>query len=148
MKWRSTSKHCEVILPLSILYDAIKSVSLDYDKNRVAAGLLFGTVRAADPLRIEIDSRIVLTETFLTVAQHLTDYAIDCESSTDEINGFVARNEGDQIVDVLPGLQKGRILLKNKLLPGQRVILARMEGGHQYIVLDRIGSPSGQHGGL
>lgn len=128
---------------LSILYDAIKSVALDYDKNRVAAGLLFGTVRGVDPLQIEIDQKIVLSEKFLTVAQHLTDYHIDCDVETDSISGFVALHDGEFPVDVKPGLQNGRVLLKNKLLPGQRVILARMEGGHQYIVLDRIGTSGG-----
>lgn len=146
---------------MSVLYDAMKSITLQYDTDRIAAGVVFGTVRSESPLTIEIGQKITLTERFVTVAQHLTDYEIPYnilseESAThrdklktefneiSEIDDFYVMHEGRQDVQVGGGLLgvfngTGTIKLLNHLMEGDRVILLRMEGGDQYVVIDRIG---------
>lgn len=147
---------------MSLLYQAMQRAMCDYSDNRSGAGFLFGCVKTIAPLSIEIDGKLVLSEKFLTVAEHLTDYEIPYEMlnmdkathkekrqteivETNLTNGFYVEHEGRQelLVDPNAGEFKefngqGTIKLYNHLLEGDRVILARMEAGHQFIVLDRL----------
>lgn len=116
----------------------MKRIVGDYDANKSGTSVIFGTVSTAKPLCVEIDKKLTLTQKFLTVAQHLTDYYIDCEITTDDIDGFFVEHDGRHDVEVEPGWQRGRILLKNHLNAGDKVIIARMDGGNQYVVLDRL----------
>lgn len=124
---------------MSVLYDAMKSVAAQYEQNQNPVRLLFATILQAEPLRVELDNKLILDEKYFLVAQHLTDYEIEAELTTDEIEEFFVEHEGRQDVQVDIGLQKGRIKLKNKLKSGDRVIVIALEGGQFFVILDRIG---------
>lgn len=146
---------------MSILYQAMQQVAKDYDKNRTGAGMLYGRVKTLAPLAIEIDAKLTLTEKFLVVAQHLTDYEIPYEllsagrashpeklptelTEIQEVNGLYVEHEGKRYVEPDPPGEikdfdgQGTIKLLNHLMVNDKVILLRLEGGHQYIVIDRI----------
>lgn len=126
---------------MSALYDAIKHIASEFESNQDHAIICFGIVQEEDPIRIDIDSKLMLTEEFLTIAEHLTDYEAECEMETNEINDFFIEKDGKVGVQVQQGKgeQKGKLVIKNKLKKSDRVILMRMEGGQHFIVLDRIG---------
>ena len=145
---------------MSLLYQAMQRVARDYDGNRVGTGILFGKVRAVRPLKIEIDGKLTLEEEFLTLVEHLTDYEIPFEilrsaeathaekrptvlNKIAKVAGFFVQHEGRHDVQVEPGTLsnfhgEGTLKLYNHLREGDVVILARMAGGHLYIVLDRV----------
>ena len=146
---------------MSILYQAMQQVAKDYDLNRTGAGMLYGRVKSVEPLSVEIDPKLTLTEKFLVVAQHLTDYEIPFEilsvekashpeklptelTNIREVNGLYAEHDGKRYVQPDPPgeLKKfdgqGTIKLLNHLMVDDKVILLRLEGGHQYIVTDRV----------
>ena len=103
---------------------------------------LFATVKAVDPIIIITDDKLEITEEFITIAQHLTDYEIECEITTEEIEGFITNDvhDGEHKIIVDPeGIQKGKIKLLNKLKAEDRVIVSKFQNGQMYAVIDRIG---------
>lgn len=123
---------------MSVLYEAMKRVVDEFDANKDSTNAYFGTVKTIQPLTIELDNKLTLEESYFVVAQHLTDYKIECEIQTKDIQNFFVEHEGKQQVEVQGGIQKGEIILKNALKVADRLILLRMEGGQQFIVLDRM----------
>lgn len=139
---------------MSILYDSVKQIVAEYDGAAKRAGVLFGTVASVGPLSVILDNKLTLTDQFLTVAQHITDYDIPFElnqrylsnelTQIQKTSGFFAIHEGKQPVGVENGyigdyIGQGTIRLLNHLLVGDRVIVLRMENGNQYVIIDRIG---------
>lgn len=124
---------------MSALYEAMKRMANEFDQNREATSLCFGTVKVAKPLTIELDNKLVLEEKYFVLAQHLTNYEIECEIETEEVEGFYVEHEGRHDAQTDGGWQMGKILMKNELNAGERVIVVRMDGGQMFAVLDRIG---------
>lgn len=146
---------------MSAVYNALATMFANQDGAQKRAGVLFGTVRTIAPLSIELESKLTLPKEFLTLPEHLTDYEIPFEilnpseathaekrptvlDKIAQIAGFFVQHEGRHDVQVEPGTLEdfhgeGTIKLYNHLLPGDRVILLRMENGNMYIVMDRIG---------
>lgn len=67
-----------------------------------------GTVSGVNPLKITVHQKLTLTKEFLIVTERMTRY---------EVNSIVIRTG---------------------LSVGDKVILARVQGGNQYIVLDKV----------
>lgn len=107
---------------------------------KTMSDLLFATITSVDPIKIMTESALEMGEGFITVSQHLTDYYIDCEITTNEISGFYTPDvhPGNHDIKVTTGLQKGKILLKNKLKVGDKVIVGKSKTNQMYIILDRI----------
>jgi hypothetical protein len=72
----------------------------------------FGTVTGTSPLEVNVDQRFTLGEAFLIVPEHLTEYKLTI---------------GETEYEIRKGLQAGDI-----------VLLLRVQGGQQYIILDRV----------
>lgn len=153
---------------MSILFQAMQKVAKDYDLNRTGAGMLYGRVKSVEPLAVEIDAKLTLTEKFLVVAQHLTDYEIPYEilsegrathkeklptelTEIQAVGGLYVEHDGKHYVQPDPPGEirdfdgQGTVKLLNHLMVDDKVILLRLEGGHQYIVMDRV--PEEEKGG-
>ena len=124
---------------MSALYEAMKRVANEFDQNRETTSLCFGTVKTTKPLSIELDNKLLLEERYFVVAQHLTNYELECEMETEELEGFYLEHEGRREVETDNGWQLGKILIKNELKMGDRVMVIRLEGGQMFAVMDRIG---------
>lgn len=74
--------------------------------------LLYGQVVGTEPLALLVDQRFTLTEEFLIIPERMREYKVAL---------------GDQEL----------VICKN-LEIDERVLLLRVQGGQQYIVLDRV----------
>lgn len=74
--------------------------------------VLYGSVINISPLEVNVDQRFTLDEDFLIVPEHLTPYSIVI---------------GTQTVVIRRGFEVGDTL-----------ILLRVQGGEQYVILDRV----------
>jgi hypothetical protein len=88
--------------------DLIKQIAIKAVEATNPVNVLFGTVKSVDPLEIEIHQKLKLTKEFLVLTEQLTKY---------EVDSLVIR----------PGLNKG-----------DKVVLMRVQGGHQFVVLDKV----------
>lgn len=127
---------------MSTMTEAISAVMDKKLERQTNADCCYGTVKRESPLLIVLDSNLQLDVGMgtLSVCQHLTDYEIECEVTTDQVAGFFVEHEGRNDVKVNPpGYQKGKIKLLNHLRAGDRVVLIKFSGGQRYQVIDRVG---------
>lgn len=77
----------------------------------------YGEVISTNPLQIRIDQKLILGTAQLKLTRNVTDYETE-----------MSVNDGaKQIYKVFNALKKG-----------EKVLLIRMQGGQQYIVVDRV----------
>ena len=119
------------------------------------AGVFFGTVTGADPLRITVDQRLALEAAQLTLARNVTDHVLEMtvehwsEDETEHTHGYYDSDTGDnaggsgtRTTSAVSHSHeyKGRksFLVHGGLTEGERVVLMRMQGGQKYLVWDRV----------
>ncbi|BBH19835.1 phage protein [Paenibacillus baekrokdamisoli] len=85
-----------------------------------------GSVTKADPLEVTVDQRFTLTADFLIVPESLMEYKIDVKHAHSYSEGVT----GDALKD--------KLLIRRGLGQGDKLILLRVQGGQQYLILDRV----------
>lgn len=126
--------------------EVVKRAALDAVHASKPVEIRFGTVVSAEPLKIEVDQKIILTEKQLILTRNVTDFELDMtvsqqtesvihgHSVTDTYTGGTA----EPVEHAHPITGRKKFLVHNALLVGDMVLLLRRQGGKQYIVLDRI----------
>lgn len=98
----------------------------------------YGTVTSISPLTIFTDQKIELYEQMLKLCRNVTDYEIDIEVShqTEEKSG----GSGDAAFESHKHEYKGRKKIKiyNSLQVGDKVLLGRIQGSQERVVIDRV----------
>lgn len=122
---------------MSGIYDAVKAVAAEYEEGRQHVEIHCGRVYTESPLSIRLDSKLILKEKFLELTRNVTEYETECELKLESVNASGSCPDGN--VSISGAAQgKGKILFKNRLKKGERVLLIRMQSGGKYIVLDRL----------
>ena len=106
--------------------------------------LLFGTVVSASPLKIQLDQKATLLEPMLVLTRNVTDYEMDIEVSHWTEYEKEHKHKTSDGATAMPtqhrhkytGTKKVKVC--NALLTGDVVVLARIQKGKRYVVLDRI----------
>lgn len=104
--------------------------------------ILFGTVISADPLQIQVDSKVTYTEKMLILTRNVTDYEADIEVShiTEEDTHSHTCPDGttSDYTHYHDYTGRKKIKIYNALVEGDQVVLARVQQGKRYLVIDRI----------
>ena len=95
----------------------MKQMAIDAVNAQVLANVTYGTVIQTNPLKVQIDAKLILDEVHLEVVQSLSDYTIEMESPSNVRQQFTVYNA-----------------LKN----GDKVAMIRFQGGRRYLVVDRV----------
>jgi hypothetical protein len=96
--------------------------------------ILFGSVTATDPLEVNVDQRFSLEEDFLIVPESLTHFEIDLK----HLHGYQDTSDsGDTPRDTKESLL-APIVIRRGLEVNDVVLLLRVQGGQQYVILDRL----------
>ena len=98
------------------LLDLIKVTALEVFQSTNPVNILYGTVIEANPLKIEVHSKLILTDEFLLVSEHLTKH---------ERIGTYGQGTSQKFI------------FEDGLIKGDKVILHRVQGGQKYYVSDR-----------
>ncbi|AJS59848.1 DUF2577 domain-containing protein [Paenibacillus sp. IHBB 10380] len=109
------------------MLDIIKQAALDAVKAGSPTAIQFGTVLSTSPLEISVDQRLTLTEAFLVVPESMMRYEIDLKH-VHKMNSLP--DTEDSLLD--------KIVIRTGLENGDMVILLRVQGGQQYVVLDKV----------
>lgn len=137
------------------LVEAMKKAALDAMEAGKPANIYFGTVTRTAPLEINVEQKLVLGEGQLVLARNVTDFetevTVGWETGPVDIDmshSHEGSAEGGSVSIGRALLQdrhchtvagRKRVTVHNALAEGDAVLLARRQGGQQYIVLDRIG---------
>lgn len=100
------------------LLNLIKKAANEANEASKPMQVCYGKVISANPLKISLDQRLTLSKAQLVLTKNVTNYETDAQ--------FL-------------GEEKKKITIYNALKDGDDVILFRMQGGQQYVVVDRLG---------
>lgn len=125
---------------------AIKKAALQAVENEKPVEVLFGKVLSDSPLVIEVEQmKLKLGEKQLVLARNVTDFEteITVKPSWDWVTEEKGGGSGDPAYESHSHDIDGRkrILVHNRLVAGDEVILLRKQLGQKFIVIDRIGKP-------
>ncbi|WP_337100933.1 DUF2577 domain-containing protein [Paenibacillus sp. YIM B09110] len=101
------------------LLDSIKKAGAAAYAAGNPMAVLVGKVTNLNPLEVNVDPRFTLPEDFLILPESLTRFEVDLgESATG-----------------------GKVVIRKGLEAGDAVLLLRVQGGQQYVVLDKLVRP-------
>ncbi|RRJ62396.1 DUF2577 domain-containing protein [Paenibacillus oralis] len=112
------------------LSDLIKQMSVGANDASKPVNVLYGTVTKINPLEVNVDQRFTLDEDFLVVTERLSRYEVDLKHNHTYINDGSQSNTGDALPD--------KIVIREGLKVGDKVLLLRVQGGQQYVVWDKV----------
>lgn len=96
------------------------------------AAVMFGEVTNTDPLEVNVDQRFTLPADFLIIPESLTHFEINLHhyhEYTDDSGGSEQTK---------PALPEEPIVIRRGLEKGDKLLLLRVQGGQQYVILDRV----------
>ena len=122
----------------------MKRAALDAVTASKPAEVCFGVVTSEAPLKILVDQKMTLGAAQLILSRNVTDHYNDITVLgwwTDNMSG----GSGDAAFAAHRHPLSGRkhIIVHNRLMVGEEVILIRQQGGQKYIVIDRVGDFNG-----
>ncbi|OBZ08599.1 MULTISPECIES: DUF2577 domain-containing protein [Bacillales] len=98
------------------LLDSIKKAGAAAYAAGNPMAVMVGKVIKLNPLEVNVDQRFTLTEDFLIVPESLVRFEADLPSS-------------------------GKLLIRTGLEAGDTVLMLRVQGGQQFVVLDKVVKP-------
>lgn len=111
------------------LIDLIKHTAIKAVEATNPVKVMFGTVLSTNPLEIEVESRMKLTEDFLVLTERVTRYEVDLEHDHSNDAGITTKGLTAMLIDTP---------IRTGLSNGDKVVLLRVQGGHQFVVLDKV----------
>ena len=116
----------------------IKQAALDVVQYSKPCDFCIGVVANENPLLIQLDQKLTLTEDFLLLARNVTDYTVIMQvdhTTETEFGGNCSEHCKEHHHDYIG---EKEFIVKNHLKKGQTVILTQLPGGQRSIVLDRL----------
>ncbi|MDF2934969.1 MAG: hypothetical protein K0Q90_342 [Paenibacillaceae bacterium] len=102
--------------------NAIRQAALTGMEAGKPAAVMFGEVVSGNPLQVNVDQRFTLDADFLILPESLARLELDLSHT----HGSSGAALTDPVV-IRPGLQAG-----------DKVILLRVQGGQQFLILDKV----------
>lgn len=108
---------------------------------------LFGQVISASPLKIQVDQKSIYTEKMLVLTRNVTEHEIDISISAQSVvishghpvtDTYTGGGTAQEINHNHPIKGRKKIKIHNDLVVGDWVVMARIQKGKKYVVLDRI----------
>ena len=110
---------------LADLVESMKKAALGAVENTNPCCIMFGKVISIAPLKIQINTKLILEASQIVLSQRVTNHTIPTYGRTAGADGH---SHG-----IIP------VSMNNALQVGDEVIIIRQTGGQEYIVLDRVG---------
>ena len=119
---------------------SVKQAALEAMQAGAPAGVCFGTVVSAAPLKIQVDQKMMLEKAQLLLTDRVRDYSVEMTPlpeyhETEPASGGEGEEAFAEHRHKYKGRKKWRV--HNALAAGEKVLLLRCDGGQQYVVCDR-----------
>lgn len=115
------------------LVESMKKAAADAVNASQPTAIMVGTVIQEEPIRIQVDQKLILEKGQLFLSRNVTDYDTKVQVSW---NTGSATAGGDSHSHPVSGEKEIKVL--NHLKKGELVILIRQSGGQKFIVMDRV----------
>ena len=127
--------------------EAVKRAAVEAVEAGKPVNLLFGQVISASPLKIQVDQKAIYTEKMLVLTRNVTDFEVDMTVShkTEIIthghpvtDTYTGGGVAEDIDHDHPIVGRKKFKVHNAPGVGDWVLLARIQKGKKFVVLDRI----------
>ena len=98
------------------LLETIKTAAIDAINTTKPVEIVLGIVLSVAPLKIELEQKLSLSETFVIVPEELTNRTVKI---------------------IIDDVEK-EIEIKNALQVGDKLALAKIQGGQKYLIISRL----------
>nr|PZN50826.1 MAG: hypothetical protein DIU61_14460 [Bacteroidota bacterium] len=111
------------------LANLIRQASLGAIEAVQPVAVMFATVTKVEPLEVNVEQRFTLTSDFLIVPESLTKYEVDISHTHSVPDGNTGGMQPDSA---------SKVVVRKGLEVGDKVILLRIQGGRQFVILDKV----------
>ncbi len=112
----------------------IKKAALDAVEQSSPVNIAYGIVESLHPLEVSVNQKFTLTEDFLIVPERLIRHEVDLKHNHAYIDTKMNTPTPSTTEDAL--LEK--LVIREGLQVGDKVLLLREQGGQRYLVMDRL----------
>lgn len=119
------------------LIKAFKKIATEAVDASKPTNICYGKVISANPIKIQVEQKLLLSKEQLLLTRNVTDYDLEIEANISTEDTKLVAEQDLTHKHSISGIKK--IKIKNKLKSGEKVLLFRMQGGQKFVVLDRIG---------
>lgn len=138
---------------MSELVETMSQIALNAVENSMPCGVCFGTVSSASPLEILVEQKMTLGASHLILSTLVQDFHVDMtvdhttENDLGSLDlthshtaplGETSQAGYKDLTHRHDYIGRKTFLVHLGLKAGEKVILLRIQGGQQYIVLDRV----------
>ena len=102
------------------MIDTIKKASMGAVGASNPVSVLFGEVLSIENFKIKIEQKRILDRDFFIIPERLTRYEVDLTHNHGSNNAL------------------GKVVIREGLKQGDKVLLLRVQGGQQYVILDKV----------
>jgi len=137
------------------LIELIKKAAIEAVEASDPTRIMYGTVKSINPLKIQIDQKLILEADFLLLTDNVRDYKLEMtvEHKTEKTKvphthvftgvpnsggPVTGTNDTQQIEHDHEYKGKKIFTVHNALKQGETVILIQAQGSQKFIVLDRV----------
>lgn len=115
----------------------IKKIAVDAVNSQKLSDVVYGNVISVSPLKVQVDQKLILEKEHLKLTRSVMDHEI--EITVDHLTESSSGGSGDASYASHLHEYKGRkkFLIHNALIIGDRVTMIRVQGGQQYIIIDK-----------
>lgn len=107
----------------------IKRMVKETMENEKPTRLMYGKVESTNPLKVNVEQRLMLDRNFLVLTDHLTR-----KSTTISFRDNY-RNSND---DLTHTTRTAEVVFDNSLRVGDKVALLREQGGQKFLIIDKV----------
>ncbi len=117
----------------------IKKAAIEAVESQKPTAFITGVVTSIEPLSIQLEQKFSLSSAQLILTSNVTDYEFDMtiEHTTENSSG----GSGESAFSSHSHEYKGKktFTVHKALNVGEEIMLARVQGGQKFVVLDRVG---------
>ncbi|MNW45952.1 hypothetical protein D3C74_232280 [compost metagenome] len=117
------------------LLGTLKKAATDAVNAGNPAAVMFGEVSNTDPLEVIVDQRFTLPADFLLIPESLIHFEISLHHSHEYVDDSGSGTSTKQTESALPAEP---VVIRRGLESGDKLLLLRVQGGQQYVILDRV----------
>ena len=119
------------------LLEALKQNAIDAYRETNPASVIYGTVVSVEPLAVQISTKLTVPEEFLLLTRNVKKHKIKVDVEYEGIGKIKIENVQQTGLRELAA-EEIEVTVHNELEAGDRVILLQVQGGQEYVVLDKI----------
>ncbi|RXM69435.1 DUF2577 domain-containing protein [Clostridium tetani] len=102
------------------MIDTIKKASMGAVGASNPVNILFGEVLSIEDFKIKVDQKLILDKDFFIIPERLTRYEVNLTHNHGYSNAL------------------GKLVIREGIKQGDKVLLLRVQGGQQYVILDKV----------